>query len=127
LREIRVTIEAALSVETGCEGWIPGTALRAAGKTMETVLRWDPNKARLNMRKHGVAFEEAAAVFRDDLSVTVGDPLHSVGEFRFVTVGRSKMGRTLVVVHSEVEEEIRIISARLATSSERRRYEEGTL
>jgi uncharacterized DUF497 family protein len=94
---------------------------------METVLRWDPNKARLNLQKHGVTFEEAASVFKDVFSVTVSDPLYSADEFRFVTVGRSDRGRTLVVVHSEVEEGIRVISARPTTRGERRRYEEGTL
>jgi hypothetical protein len=93
---------------------------------METVLRWDPEKARANLRKHGVPFEEAATVFRDLLSVTISDPLHSIEESRLVTIGRSDRGRTLVVVHSEVGETIRIISVRLANSRERREYEEGT-
>ena len=93
---------------------------------MGPVLRWDPEKARSNLRKHGVTFEEAAWVFRDVLSVTISDPLHSTEESRFVTIGRSDRGRILVVVHSEVGEAIRIISARLATRRERREYEEGT-
>ena len=67
-----------------------------------------------------------ASVFRDTLSVTVSDPLHSTEESRFVTMGRSERGRTLVVVHSEFGDAIRIISARLATRRERRDYEEGT-
>lgn len=93
---------------------------------METVLRWDPEKARSNLRKHGVTFNEAASVFRDVLSVTISDRLHSIEENRFVTIGRSDQDRTVVVVHSEVRETIRIISARLATRHERRKYEEGT-
>ena len=93
---------------------------------MEPVLRWNPEKARSNFRKHGVTFEEAASVFRDTLSVTVSDPLHSSDENRFVTIGRSHRGRTLIVVHSEGGESLRIISARLATRRERREYEEGT-
>ena len=93
---------------------------------MGSVLRWDPEKARSNLRKHGVSFEEAASLFRDVLSVTISDPLHSSEESRFVTMGRSDRGRTLVVVHSEVGETIRIISARVATPRERRKYEEGT-
>ena len=93
---------------------------------MGSVLRWDPEKARSNLRKHGVSFEEAASLFRDVLSVTISDPLHSSEESRFVTIGRSDRGRTLVVVHSEVGETIRIISARVATPRERRKYEEGT-
>ena len=93
---------------------------------MGPVLRWDPEKARPNLRKHGVAFEEAASVFRDVLSVTISDPLHSAQEGRFVTIGQSDRGRTLIVVHSEVGEAIRIISARVATRRERIEYEEGT-
>ena len=91
------------------------------------VFRWHPEKARWNLRKHGVTFEEAASVFRDALSVTIADPFHSAEEDRFVIVGRSERNRTLVVVHSEVGDTIRIISARLATRAERRKYEEGTV
>jgi uncharacterized DUF497 family protein len=94
---------------------------------MGPVLRWNPGKARSNLRKHGVTFEEGASVFRDVLSVTISDRLHSGEQGRFVTIGRSARDRTLVVVHSEVGETIRIISARLATRGERREYEEGTL
>ena len=93
---------------------------------MGSVLRWDPEKARSNLRKHGVSFEEAASLFRDVLSVTISDPLHSSEESRFVTIGRSDSGRTLIVVHSEMGESIRIISARVATRRERRKYEEDT-
>jgi uncharacterized DUF497 family protein len=94
---------------------------------MEPVFRWHPKKARSNLRKHGVSFEEAASVFRDILSVTIADPLHSGEEDRFVTIGQSARTRTLVVVHLEVADEIRIISARTATPRERSNYEEGAL
>ena len=66
---------------------------------METDLRWHPEKARSNLRKRGITFEEAASVFRDTLPVTISDPLHSTEEDRFVTLGRSFRNRTLVVVH----------------------------
>jgi uncharacterized DUF497 family protein len=92
---------------------------------MEPVFRWHAKKAQSNLRKHGVSFEEAASVFRDTLSVTIADPLHSAEEDRLVTIGRSGRDRTLVVVHLEVENEIRIISARIATPRERSNYEEG--
>ena len=92
---------------------------------METSVRWDPEKARSNARKHGITFDEGASVFRDSLSATIGDPMHSTWEDRFVTVGRSLQNRILVMVHSEVGESIRIINARLATRNERRKYEEG--
>lgn len=94
---------------------------------MEPVFRWHPKKAWSNLRKHGVSFEEAASVFRDTLSVTIADPLHSGEEDRFVTIGQSARNRTLVVVHLEVQDAIRIISARTAAPRERSNYEEGAL
>jgi uncharacterized DUF497 family protein len=86
---------------------------------------WDPAKASETLAKHGVSFEEAATVFRDALSQTGQDPDHSVGEERFITFGLSTSGRLLVVAHTERGDTIRIISARLATPSERTIYEEG--
>ena len=86
---------------------------------------WDIAKASENLAKHGVSFEEAATVFRDVLSVTGADPDHSVAEERFIIYGASTSGRLLVVAHTERGDIIRIISARLATSSERKIYEEG--
>lgn len=84
---------------------------------------WDPAKAERNQRKHGVDFTEAASVFGDPLSDTFPDPAHSVGEHRFVTVGQSSAGRLLVVGHTDRGDTIRIITARQATSLERRYYE----
>ena len=89
------------------------------------VVEWDPGKAAANLRKHGVSFEEAATVFRDDLSATAADPDHSVDEDRYVTFGMSARGRLLVVAHTERGETIRLISARLVTRRERVIYEEG--
>ena len=86
---------------------------------------WDPNKALENFRKHQVAFEEAATVFGDYLSVTVPDPDHSMEEERFITVGSSSGKRLLVIAHAERGGSIRIISARELTPRERRQYEEG--
>lgn len=86
---------------------------------------WDPKKAAANLRKHDVAFDEAASVFRDSFSVTGSDPDHSSGERRFVTFGISIAGRLIVVSHTDEGATIRIISARLATRRERRIYEEG--
>ena len=86
---------------------------------------WDPRKDATNRRKHGVGFREAATVLRDTLSTSYPDPMHSHGEQRYVTIGRSKLGRTLVVAHMERAGTIRIISGRLATPRERRFYEEG--
>jgi len=86
---------------------------------------WDPAKAAENLEKHGVSFEEAATIFRDTLSVTGPDPDHSVGEERFVTFGVSTSERLLIVGHTERGDIIRIITARLGTSEERKIYEEG--
>jgi len=89
------------------------------------VIEWDAGKARVNLQKHGVGFEEAATVFGDPLSSTISDPLHSAGEHRFIMVGFSKQGRVIVVAHAERGGRIRIISARVASRRERKQYEEG--
>ncbi len=86
---------------------------------------WDPKKARSNLRKHKVSFEEAATALRDPMSATGLDPDHSVSEERFVTFGVSERGRLSVVAHTEKDDTIRIISAREASKGERRIYEEG--
>jgi len=86
---------------------------------------WDPEKDAINRRKHAVGFREAASVLQDSLSTTYPDPAHSRGEQRYVTIGRSRLGRTLVVAHADRGDTIRIISARPATRRERRFYEEG--
>jgi len=87
--------------------------------------QWDRAKAAENIAKHGVSFQEASTVFRDPLSQTGEDPDHSIGEQRFVTFGISTSGRLLVVAHTEDGDRIRIISARVALSGERKIYEEG--
>ncbi len=86
---------------------------------------WDPEKARSNLRKHKVSFEEAATVLSDPLAATGADPDHSISEFRYITFGISELNRLLVVAHTEQGETIRIISARLASKRERKIYEEG--
>jgi len=87
------------------------------------TFEWDPQKAKSNIEKHGVSFEEASTVFRDPLSLTIDDPLHSTGELRMVQIGISHKDRLLVVVHTERGDNIRIISARKATKKERNNYE----
>jgi hypothetical protein len=91
---------------------------------MGLLFEWDPEKALRNIKVHGISFDEASTAFRDPLSKTIDDPLHSGEEERFVLVGQSIRGRLLVVVHAERGDRIRIISARLATNKERVRYEE---
>jgi uncharacterized DUF497 family protein len=68
---------------------------------MEMVFEWDPEKEKQNIQKHGVAFHEGAAVFYDPLSWTFPDPDHSIIEKRFLTIGLSGQGRTLVVSHTD--------------------------
>lgn len=92
---------------------------------MDTEFEWDPKKAESNFQKHGVSFAEAATVFFDLLSITVPDPLHSIDEDRFVISGLSYRQRHLVVVHLDRGDRIRIITARLATPTERKKYESG--
>jgi len=84
---------------------------------------WNANKASLNEKKHRVSFEEASSVLSDLLSITINDPLHREDEERWVTIGQSNKRRTLVVVHTERGDAIRIISARLANTHEQNRYE----
>lgn len=87
---------------------------------------WDPEKAALNLYKHGVSFEEASAVFGDPLAGTIPDPTHSTREARFVTIGVTPAQRLIVVVHTDRDDRIRIISARPATRAEKKKHEEGT-
>ena len=84
---------------------------------------WDRRKAKTNLRKHRVSFEVAMTIFYDPLSATFDDPDHSVDEQRLITVGYSSRRRLLVVSHTERGKSVRIISARLATTQERKRHE----
>lgn len=86
---------------------------------------WNPAKAKSNLKKHGVSFEEAQSVFYDEFALQFYDE-ESSEEERFLLLGLSNQSRILVVVHCERgddEEELRIISARKATSTERQYYE----
>lgn len=86
---------------------------------------WDKNKARLNLSKHGVSFEEASTVFNDPLSITFPDPDHSIGEERYVMIGISSLVQLLVIAHTDRGNTIRLISARKATRQEKKFYEQG--
>jgi hypothetical protein len=89
------------------------------------TFEWDLAKDEANRRKHGVSFRDAVSAFRDPLSLTIPDSVHSIGEQRFVLLGENDEGELLVVAHTDVDERIRIISARRADRRERRDYEEG--
>jgi uncharacterized protein len=84
--------------------------------------RWDPVKAAINRQKHGIRLSDAVAVLEDELARTAPDP-SSDAEDRFIAIGMDALGRILVVVYTFREDHIRIISARLADSRERRDYE----
>jgi len=90
---------------------------------MPLAFESDPRKARSNLAKHGVRFEEASTVLGDPLSVTIPDPEHSRSEERYVTLGTAFNGKLLVVVHTDRGDNIRIISARRASRRERKSYE----
>jgi len=92
---------------------------------MSLEFEWDAKKARDNIKKHSVSFEEASTMFGDPLALTIYDPLHSEEEDRFVTLGESEKGRLMVVSFTDREDRIRIISARVATRQERKDYEKG--
>jgi len=91
---------------------------------MALNFEWDEDKAKSNLAKHAVSFEEAATVFGDPLSLTIHDPAHSQVEDRFIIIGNSYQRKLLVVVHTERGDNIHIISARCAAKQERMNYEE---
>lgn len=92
---------------------------------MALRFEWDPQKALVNLRKHGVSFDEASTVFCDPLAFIFVDEDHSGAEEREIAVGHSVIGRLLLVSFVERSEHlIRVISSRLATAHERGDYEE---
>ena len=86
-------------------------------------IEWDEDKAEKNLRKHSISFHEAASVFQDENSLMFDDETHSIAEERFIDIGRSTHGNTLIVIYTEREGIIRIISCRKATRAERKIYE----
>lgn len=89
---------------------------------------WDPNKEAINIKKHGVSFEQAAYVFADQFSLSMFDDEHSNQEDRWVILGKSNNEMILLVIHtfrnSDNEETVRIISARKATKNEEKTYKQ---
>lgn len=97
--------------------------------TPQLEFTWDPTKAASNITKHGVSFPQAATVFADALTLTVFDAEHSDFEERWFTLGLASSGKLLAVSHTYTatganRARVRIISAREATRSERRQYED---
>lgn len=89
------------------------------------LFEWDTEKASNNVKLHRVSFDEASTAFGDPLSLTIHDPLHSVEENWYILIGISYKNHILVVIHTERKNKIRVISARKATKSERKQYEEN--
>ena len=92
---------------------------------MCTQFEWDQQKAKSNLSKHRVSFEEAQTVFEDPLYIDFYDPDHSIEENRYIIIGESLKGKILLVSYTEREDKIRIISCRKATKNERIAYQEG--
>ena len=93
------------------------------------IFEWDEEKAKVNLNKHKISFEEAETVFDDQFLITFPDEIHSIDEERFISIGYSNINRILLVVHTEYSENaaevvIRIISCRRATALEREIYEQ---
>lgn len=91
---------------------------------------WDFNKAKTNLTKHKIGFEDATSVFKDKRAISLYDEKHSDSEERWITIGMDSVTRTLVVIHTfiSIDKEntnIRIISARKATKKEQQIYKEG--
>lgn len=86
---------------------------------------WNERKARANLRRHRVSFEEAQTVFFDDHAILIDDPEHSDTEERLILLGLSSNMRLLVVCHTYRRrgDVIRIISARRANAEESTEYE----
>jgi uncharacterized DUF497 family protein len=92
---------------------------------MELTFEWDEDKDKSNQRKHRVSFDEAKSVFGDPNSITIVDEQHSDEEVRYIDIGMSSRGRLIVVSYTERAPNIRIISCRKATKSERTTYEQA--
>jgi hypothetical protein len=92
---------------------------------MQLEFEWDENKGDRNFQKHGVRFEEAETIFSDPNALTLSDTAHSLNEERYIEIGISSRGRLLLVVYTERNSRIRIISSRLCTVKEVRLYDKS--
>lgn len=94
---------------------------------MNYNFEWDPNKAKSNITKHKISFEDATFIFKDENAISIFDENHSLEEDRWITIGMDIKTRTLIVVHTFISIDkdnchIRIISARKATKNEQKIY-----
>jgi uncharacterized DUF497 family protein len=88
------------------------------------IITWDPNKAEINFKKHGIRFSDAEMVLYDSFAMTLEEHIVA-NEQRYVTIGTDAVSRIIAVVYSYRSDTIRLISARKATPRERKQYEEG--
>lgn len=99
---------------------------------MQFNFEWDPAKARMNLLKHKISFENSAETFLDPLAVSIYDNTQSLQEDRWITMGKDRTGKILLVIHTFLEQQtdlclVRIISARRATKNETKQYEGESL
>ena len=97
---------------------------------MKYHFEWDWKKAKTNLGKHKITFEDATSVFKDTNAISISDEEHSEDEERWITIGLDSVTRTLIVIHTFISIDndncnIRMISARKATKNEQKLYEEG--
>lgn len=92
---------------------------------MALKYEWDSKKASNNIIKHGISFEEAITIWNDELAAFFHDPFHSITEDRYIMIGYSNKNNLLLVSFTDRNNKIRIISARKATKSERKKHEES--
>lgn len=88
-----------------------------------TEFEWSEEKAKLNIKKHGISFEEAKTVFSDFFACIFDDEFHSIEENRFYIIGYSQTNKLITISYTERNDRIRIISARISTKNERNNYE----
>ncbi|MFH0976675.1 MAG: BrnT family toxin [Spirochaetota bacterium] len=91
---------------------------------MEIIFEWDEDKATMNLIKHKVSFNEGKTIFNDPFLITFPDNTGYEFEERFINIGLSAKGKVLVLIHTERQGRIRIISCRKVTAHERKYYEE---
>ena len=94
---------------------------------MQLLFEWDEDKARQNVEKHGVSFDEGRTVFNDPFAITMSDPDHSEDENRWIDIGFSAAGRLVVVWYTERGECIRLIGCRKVTPAEARCYRDDRI
>ena len=104
------------------QGWPVTVSMYKCAYNCQMNYQWDKSKAASNLRKHSVDFADAVSVFADELAITIEDKQST--EERYIILGSDAFGRILVVVYTWRESDIRIISARKATRTERRQYTE---